>query len=145
VLLPNNECCEGKLEHYSLHYNVALVSVKNYNVDCPANLKHQMMYYSTKVVAVGRCFEPDLIMAASGKCTRWSGKLDCIDLRYTTCTITKVARHWFSFLNCCMNMMYLALCTWHHKWQPLHLTWLGWDWRAPCWCQRQICGHELLW
>ncbi|EES16484.2 hypothetical protein SORBI_3008G002950 [Sorghum bicolor] len=89
VLLPNNKHCEGKLKHYSLHYNVALVSVKNYNVDCPANLKHQTMDYSTKVLAVGRYFEPDLIMAASGECTRWSGKLDCIELRYTTCTITK--------------------------------------------------------
>ena len=96
VLLPNNERCEGKLEHYSLHYNVALASVKNYNVDCPA-LKHQTMYYSTKVVAVGRRFEPDLIMAASGICTRWSGKLDCNDLRYTACTITKVAPLIFFF------------------------------------------------
>ncbi|CAD6269178.1 unnamed protein product [Miscanthus lutarioriparius] len=88
ALLPNNERCEGKLEHYSLHYNVALVSVKNYNVDCPANLKHQTVDYS-KVVAVGRHFEPDLVMAAGGKCTRWSGKLDCNDLRYAACTITK--------------------------------------------------------
>ncbi|CAO2190805.1 unnamed protein product [Urochloa humidicola] len=29
-------------------------------------------------------------MAASGKCTSWSGELDCKDLRYTACTITKV-------------------------------------------------------
>ena len=96
VLLPNNERCEGKLEHYSLHYNVALVSVKNYNVDCPANLKHQTVDYS-KVVAVGRCLEPDLVMAAGGECTRWSGKLDCNDLRYTTCTITKVVPLIFFF------------------------------------------------
>ena len=88
VLLPNNERCEGKLEHYSLHYNVALASVKNYNVDCPANLKHQTMDYSTKVVAVGRRFEPDLVMAASGIWTKWSGKLDCNDLRYTGMTST---------------------------------------------------------
>ena len=96
MLLPNNERCEGKLEHYSLHYNVALVSVKNYNVDCPANLKHQTVDYS-KVVAVGRHFEPDLVMAAGGKCTRWSGKLDCNDLRYAACTITKVAPLIFFF------------------------------------------------
>ena len=112
VLLPNNECCEGKLEHCSLHYNVALLTVKNYNVDCPVNLKHQTMDYSTMVVAVGRCFKSDLVMAASGKCTRWSGKLDCNDPHYTACTITKVAPLIFFFLFYCrMNMMYLALCT----------------------------------
>ncbi|KAF8656975.1 hypothetical protein HU200_060428 [Digitaria exilis] len=49
VWLPNNQSIEGKLEHYSLHYNVALVSVKNYNVDCPASLKHDKIDYSTKV------------------------------------------------------------------------------------------------
>ncbi|CAL4956027.1 unnamed protein product [Urochloa decumbens] len=89
VLLPNNERCEGKLERYSLHYNVALVSVKNYTVDCPTDLKHQKMDYSTKVVAVGRCFESGIVMAAGGKCNNWSGGLDCKDLRYTACTITK--------------------------------------------------------
>ena len=96
MLLPNNERCEGKLEHYSLHYNVALVSVKNYNVDCPANLKHQTGNY-TKVVAVGRYFEPDLVMATGGQWTRWSGNLDCDDLCYAACTISKVAPLTFFF------------------------------------------------
>ncbi|XP_022682960.1 uncharacterized protein LOC101755169 [Setaria italica] len=89
VLLPNRERCEGKLEHYSLHYNVALVSVKNYTVDCPVDLNSEHLDWSTKLLAVGRCFESGLAMAASGKCTRWSGNLDCKDLQYTACTITK--------------------------------------------------------
>jgi hypothetical protein len=93
VLLPNNERREGKLEHHSLHYNVAVLSITDYNVDCPANLKHQTMYFSTKVVAVGRRFEPDVMMAAIAECTRWSGNLDCNDFYYTACTITKVARY----------------------------------------------------
>nr|TKW12056.1 hypothetical protein SEVIR_5G011966v2 [Setaria viridis]TKW12060.1 hypothetical protein SEVIR_5G011966v2 [Setaria viridis] len=89
VLLPNRERCEGKLEHYSLHYNVALVSIKNYTVDCPVDLNSEYLDWSTKLLAVGRCFESGLAMAASGKCTRWSGNLDCKDLQYTACTITK--------------------------------------------------------
>ncbi|XP_022682638.1 uncharacterized protein LOC101782153 isoform X2 [Setaria italica] len=89
VLLPNRERCEGKLEHYSLHYNVALVSIKNYTVDCPVDLNREHIDWSTKLLAVGRCFESGLAMAASGKCTRWSGNLDCKDLQYTACTITK--------------------------------------------------------
>lgn len=112
VLLPNRERCEGKLEHYSLHYNVALVSVKNYTVDCPVDLNREHIDWSTKLLAVGRCFESGLAMAASGKCTRWSGNLDCKDLQYTACTITKVAPLIFFFLIAYfyMNMMYLALC-----------------------------------
>nr|CAB3482966.1 unnamed protein product [Digitaria exilis] len=33
VLLPDNKRCEGKLEHYSLHYNVALVGIGGPLVD----------------------------------------------------------------------------------------------------------------
>jgi small nuclear ribonucleoprotein (snRNP)-like protein len=90
VLLPNGERCEGKLEHYSLHYNVALVRVKNYTVDRPVDLNDEKIHYCARVVAVGRCFESGLAMAASGEFTGWSGKLDCKDLLYTACTITKV-------------------------------------------------------
>lgn len=25
------------------------------------------------------------------------------------------------------------------------VTWLGWDWRGPCWFEGQFFGHELLW
>ncbi|WVZ54119.1 hypothetical protein U9M48_004974 [Paspalum notatum var. saurae] len=88
VLLPQNELCEGKLLKHSLHYNVALVSVKGYNVDHPVNLKHSMVQYDSKVVAVVRCFESGALMAASGEYTLWSGKI-CESLRYTTCKITE--------------------------------------------------------
>ncbi|CAL5012441.1 unnamed protein product [Urochloa decumbens] len=89
-ILPNKNRCEGKLEHYSLHYNVALVSVKNYNVDRPATLKHDWLDFSIKVVAVGCCFESGVLMAEDGVHTDLSGDLDCENLCYTTCKTTKV-------------------------------------------------------
>lgn len=92
VLLPNAaERTEGKLEHYSLQYNVALVSVKNYNVDSRVKLEAETIVYNKTVVAVGRCFESGLLMAASGKYIR--GKvpddLDSEYLCYSTCKTTK--------------------------------------------------------
>ena len=43
---------EGSLIHYNLDYNVALVSVKNYNA-CPlAICKRNLIYESSKVVSV---------------------------------------------------------------------------------------------
>ena len=59
MLLPNKESVGelehtvGELEHYSLHYNVALVSVKNYNVDCPVKLEHKSIHYDKMVVSCG--------------------------------------------------------------------------------------------
>ncbi|CAL5002140.1 unnamed protein product [Urochloa decumbens] len=90
VLLPNKDHIEGKLEHYSLHYNVALVSVMNYSVSFPASLKHDKVEYCTKVAAVGRRFESGVLVAASGKHTWWSGSWGCASLHYTTCKIAKV-------------------------------------------------------
>ncbi|CAL5012475.1 unnamed protein product [Urochloa decumbens] len=90
VLLPDKKLCEGKLEHYSLYYNVALVSVENYNVDCPADLEHRWLDFSVKVLAVGRCFELGVLMAEDGVHADLSGDLDCENLGYTTCRITKV-------------------------------------------------------
>jgi hypothetical protein len=101
VLLPNNERTVGKLEHYSLHYNVALVSVKKYNVDCPVKLESKLIRYDKMVVAVGRCFESGLLSAASGKYIQnyeVKSDLDCQYLWYTTCKTTKVAPLPFLFL-----------------------------------------------
>ncbi|KXG23516.1 hypothetical protein SORBI_3008G105300 [Sorghum bicolor] len=93
VLLPNKDHTVGELEHYSLHYNVALVSVKNYNVDCP-KLKCELMRYCGTVVAVGRCFESGILMATSGEfihdCDEESIDSDCEYFSYTTCRTTKV-------------------------------------------------------
>ncbi|CAO1941039.1 unnamed protein product [Urochloa humidicola] len=40
VLLPNKRRIKGTLQHYSLHYNVALVSVKDCRFVRPANVQH---------------------------------------------------------------------------------------------------------
>lgn len=93
VVLPNNEHTAGELENYSLHYNVALVSVKKCNVDCPAKLEHKSIYYGAKVLAVGRCFDSGILMGTSGKYIKdydeVSSDLDCELLSYTTCKTTK--------------------------------------------------------
>ncbi|KAF2952574.1 hypothetical protein DAI22_01g345300 [Oryza sativa Japonica Group] len=89
VLLPNKKRTEGTLEHCNLHYNVAIVSVKDFRALCPANLHHEQESVCEDVLAVGRCFESDILMAASGHLVGWSGTLDCRMLRYANFKITK--------------------------------------------------------
>uniref|UniRef100_K3XGP5 Uncharacterized protein n=1 Tax=Setaria italica TaxID=4555 RepID=K3XGP5_SETIT len=92
VLLPNNKRTAGKLEHYNFQYNVALVRVKNYNVDGRGKLPMpEVVRYNQTVVAVGRCFESGLLMAASGKFIPTHKVPDDAnyDLGYTTCKTTK--------------------------------------------------------
>ena len=40
VLRPNGQHAEGELQHYNLHYNVALVSVKDFCPSHPAKIQH---------------------------------------------------------------------------------------------------------
>uniref|UniRef100_A0A0E0JPF1 Uncharacterized protein n=1 Tax=Oryza punctata TaxID=4537 RepID=A0A0E0JPF1_ORYPU len=89
VLLPNKKRTERTLQHCNLHYNVAIVSVKDFRALCPANLHHEQENECYNVLAVGRCFESDILMAASGQLVGWSGTLDCRMLRYASCKITK--------------------------------------------------------
>ncbi|XP_066379317.1 uncharacterized protein [Miscanthus floridulus] len=79
---------EGTLQHYSLHYNVALVSVKDYSA--PRPLKTLLDWEeSGKVAAVGRCFKSGALMATCGELVSWSGTLDCDFLVRSTCKISK--------------------------------------------------------
>nr|CAB3454170.1 unnamed protein product [Digitaria exilis] len=81
---------EGTLEHYSLHYNVALVNIKDYST--PRPLKALLdCKEPDKVVVVGRCFESGTLMATYGELVSWSGTLDCDYLVRSTCKISKVA------------------------------------------------------
>ncbi|KAL6616756.1 hypothetical protein ACP70R_039026 [Stipagrostis hirtigluma subsp. patula] len=101
VLLPNKQHRKGTLQHYNLHYNVALVSVKDlhYNVPLvsvkdlpifhPSDSQHQRHNQSRGLVAVGRCFKSGILMAAKGQHTKWSCYLDCKLLQYSTCKIAK--------------------------------------------------------
>lgn len=88
----NNQCKEGKLEHCNLHYNIALVSVK-YRALRPLNTSFDCK--SSRVVAVGRCFNFGTLMATSGRLVPWTGTLDCQFLACSTCKITKVITLFF--------------------------------------------------
>ncbi|KAM3258738.1 hypothetical protein ACQJBY_050498 [Aegilops geniculata] len=93
VLLPNKERKEGKLQHYNLYYNVALIVVEDYRCLRPARIHEDWWNPFTledpNVVAMGRCFKSGRLMATHGRRTGWSGMLDYRDLRYSSCKITK--------------------------------------------------------
>jgi hypothetical protein len=77
--------------HYNLHYNFALVSVKTFHAARPIIPGHDWLDRSRdNLLAIGCCFNSGTLMAASGKPTSWSGKLDCKFLAYSTCQITKI-------------------------------------------------------
>ncbi|PUZ62281.1 hypothetical protein GQ55_4G344300 [Panicum hallii var. hallii] len=88
VLLPHNQCREGKLQNYCLHYNIALVSIMDYHARRPANVLVDWPSVD-KVAAVGRCFESGALMAMTGILVPWSGTLDCEFLIRSSCKITK--------------------------------------------------------
>ncbi|KAF8732711.1 hypothetical protein HU200_015046 [Digitaria exilis] len=90
VLLPDKQQRKGKLEHYSLHYNVALVSVQGIRDLRTADIQAQLDYGNlSRVAAVGRCFRSGTLMAASGDLVSWSGRLDCKFIVRSSCKITK--------------------------------------------------------
>ena len=52
VLLPNKERRAGALQHYSLHYNVALVNVKGFCAPHPANIQQMKRNHSHTLAAL---------------------------------------------------------------------------------------------
>ncbi|CAA0834988.1 Unknown protein [Striga hermonthica] len=83
---------KGTLIHYSLHYNVALVSVKTSNAVYLPVVRHARgnLCSNKLVVAVGRGFKSGDLMASSGKLApHWSGPFDFKRLLYSTCRIKK--------------------------------------------------------
>uniref|UniRef100_A0A8I6XRR5 Uncharacterized protein n=1 Tax=Hordeum vulgare subsp. vulgare TaxID=112509 RepID=A0A8I6XRR5_HORVV len=93
VLLPNNKYKEGELQYCNLHYNVALVVVKDFRCLRPVRThedwRNPLILEDSNVVAAGRCFKSGRLMATHGRLTAWSGVLDYRDLRYSSCKITK--------------------------------------------------------
>uniref|UniRef100_K3XPX5 Peptidase S1 domain-containing protein n=1 Tax=Setaria italica TaxID=4555 RepID=K3XPX5_SETIT len=89
VLLPNKERRGGALQHYNLHYNVALVNVKDFSAPHPVNIQPQRSNYSSELVAIGCCFKSGMLMAARGQHTEMLGSFDCKLLKCSTCKITK--------------------------------------------------------
>ncbi|CAM0909155.1 unnamed protein product [Alopecurus aequalis] len=87
-VLVNGQRRAGMLQHYSLHYNVALVSVEDYRALRPSNtlLRWNKAF---EVAAIGRCFKTGELMATCGKLVSWTGTLDCNFLRTSSCKITK--------------------------------------------------------
>uniref|UniRef100_A0ACD5WR44 Uncharacterized protein n=1 Tax=Avena sativa TaxID=4498 RepID=A0ACD5WR44_AVESA len=94
VFLPPKQRASGKLELYSLKYNIAIVSFeKKFTSICPEDIfsKYSTRKSSGKVVAVGSEPLDGLLMASIGKVKRRDNecKLDCIDLKLSTCKIKK--------------------------------------------------------
>ncbi|GJM96852.1 hypothetical protein PR202_ga13722 [Eleusine coracana subsp. coracana] len=79
VLLPDKQHTQDTLQHYHLHYNIAIVSFKGSCALSTANLYDAGALSSTRVEAVGRCFESGMLMATRGKLTRWHWRstFDC--------------------------------------------------------------------
>ncbi|KAF7083828.1 hypothetical protein CFC21_087577 [Triticum aestivum] len=88
VLLPRKQRIKGTLQHYSLHYNVALVSVEGCRVLCPAIIQ-RLRYVCSKIAAVGRCFESGALMAVIAEEVTWTGTLDCVCVERISRRITK--------------------------------------------------------
>ncbi|OEL34079.1 hypothetical protein BAE44_0004903, partial [Dichanthelium oligosanthes] len=93
VVLPNKQIKKGTLWHYNLHYNVALVSVKDFCAPHPIDIEHQRHNRSSQLVSVGCCFQTGTLMAARGIHLNRLGKLDCKLLQYSICTITKTLHY----------------------------------------------------
>ncbi|KAM0828512.1 hypothetical protein ACQ4PT_067498 [Festuca glaucescens] len=94
VFLPPKQRASGKLEFYNLNYNIAIVSVeKKFISICPEDIfkKDSTRKLSRKVVAVGRESRKGLLIASTGEVKRSDKdcKLDCKDLKLSTCKIKK--------------------------------------------------------
>ena len=89
MLLLNKQLAEGILQHYSLQYNIALVSVDDFWAAQPVKIQYRFSDYR-ELLAVGCVFKSRKLMAARGVPLSTVVTHDCKFLRYTTCGITKV-------------------------------------------------------
>uniref|UniRef100_M8BQY6 Uncharacterized protein n=1 Tax=Aegilops tauschii TaxID=37682 RepID=M8BQY6_AEGTA len=90
VCLPDNRRTTGTLQHYSLHYNIAVVHIMGFCCSRTAQINDQMqMKPQMKVVAVGRGYKSGKFLATSGILIDKPSKLNCKELKTSTCKITK--------------------------------------------------------
>ncbi|XP_034577273.1 uncharacterized protein [Setaria viridis] len=92
VLLPNKKHATGKLQHHNLHYNIAVVSIRNFHCRRIAKLHIEKPVYplnDNQVVAIGRTFDTGKLMATSGVLTDNSSNLVSEEHGICTCKITK--------------------------------------------------------
>ena len=92
MLLPSKKRAAGILQHYNLHYNIALVRVNDYRPSHSHSLKiqHQLLK-DCEVVALGCIFKSGELMASRGEKACMLYTYDCKFLMFSTCTITKVS------------------------------------------------------
>jgi len=117
VLLPTKHIREGTLLHYNIHYNVALVSVKDFCSPHPMDIEHQRHSRPRQLVSVGRCIESGTLMAARGIHLNRFGRLDCKLLQYSTCKITKVLLliNIFLFFTAFTWLKLTYISVWHYN------------------------------
>ncbi|KAJ1287144.1 hypothetical protein BS78_03G407700 [Paspalum vaginatum] len=89
VLLPNKKLAKGILQHYNLHYNIALVSVNYSCASQPVKIPDPGWPDNCQSLAVGYIFKSRKLMAAKGDPIPMVITHDCKFLFYTTCGITK--------------------------------------------------------
>ena len=91
MCLPDNRTIRGTLQHYSLNYNIAVVSITDFRFTQTARIDDQVQIKPhAEVVAVGRVYDSSKLMATSGVVTDKPSELNCKELVVSTCKITKV-------------------------------------------------------
>ncbi|CAN6251490.1 unnamed protein product [Urochloa humidicola] len=89
VYLPNGRKAKGRLQHYCLCYNIAVVSIRGSRCRRTAKFNEQVVAEPPKkVVAIRRVFQTGKLMATSGELVDRKSKLNC-RVRISTCKITK--------------------------------------------------------
>ncbi|KAF7034886.1 hypothetical protein CFC21_045840 [Triticum aestivum] len=90
VHLPDKRHVPGMLQHYDLHYNVAVIIINKFRCTRTAIIDNKVKIGThSEVLAIGRVYESGKLMAASGVVINKESELDCKDLRISTCQITK--------------------------------------------------------
>ncbi|TVU37717.1 hypothetical protein EJB05_11047, partial [Eragrostis curvula] len=91
VYLQDNQNTIGTLQWYNLEYNIAVVSFANLHCDESAKFNNEVQIkpHRDVVVAIGSIWKTGKLMATRGVVTRRKTKLDCEELKISTCKITK--------------------------------------------------------
>ncbi|EER92722.1 hypothetical protein BDA96_01G506300 [Sorghum bicolor] len=89
VHLPNKQQTVGTLQHYHLHYNVAIVSIKGFRCLRTEEFHDPGQIKRKEVLSVGRIFKSGKLMATGGILIDKPSKLDCKELMVSTCRISK--------------------------------------------------------
>ncbi|XP_044952480.1 uncharacterized protein LOC123402609 isoform X3 [Hordeum vulgare subsp. vulgare] len=144
VLLPRKRRIKGTLQHYSLHYNIALVSVEDCRVVCPAIIQRRR-YVCSKIAAVGRCFVSGALMAVITEQVTWTGTLECVCIERISRRITKAGTGG-PLVNLDGEVVGMdfydtrigtPIVMWDHVECILdHFCEKRWPVPAPCWCSR---------